>query len=244
MQYNNQQFVNYPAQLTPEQKKTMYESMGQVVNPLSNQPLQSGQQMPMQIMPTMSPEQFQQQFGTIIPAGIASDLAKPTTGQPGPQFNNQPQAMVYQPGTPAPTNPYTRLVGTQEQADQVNAAMDQMKSPQDPAQQAPQGASDMAQPQEQQQEDSDAVTQTQTLWKPVSDSNGRLVVLYPYQAGAVSIYDADSKLLDTGADAGPSNGYASTVRFSKPGSAFQNVVVVDSTGRSFNVADGSARQVF
>lgn len=187
----------------------------------------------------MTPEQQRQM-------GITAGMPKPITGDAmqQPVFNNQPQAMVYQPGTAAPTNPYTRMVGTQEQADQINSAMDQMKSPQDPAQQAQQVAGQAAQPQEQQQEDSDAVTQTQTLWKPVADSGGMLVILYPYQAGAVSIYDADSKLLDTGTDAGPSNGYASTVRFSKPGSAFQNVVVVDSTGRSFNVADGSARQVF
>jgi hypothetical protein len=80
------------------------------------------------------------------------------------------------------------------------------------------------------------------LWKPVSESNGNLVILFPYAAGTVTIKDAATgQVLDTGTSTGPSNGYADTVRFNAPGASFQNVTLEDSAGNTFTIQDGSQR---
>ena len=80
------------------------------------------------------------------------------------------------------------------------------------------------------------------LWKPLSESDGNLVMLFPYQAGTVVIKDADTgEIIDTGRSTGASNGYADTVRFSRPGSAYKNVVVEDQFGNQIFIADGSQR---
>ena len=84
--------------------------------------------------------------------------------------------------------------------------------------------------------------QGSALWKPTSESDGNLVMLFPYQAGEVVIKDAKTgEVLDTGRSTGPSNGYADTVRFSKPGGAFQNVIVEDQFGNQIPIQDGSKR---
>lgn len=80
------------------------------------------------------------------------------------------------------------------------------------------------------------------LWKPLSESDGNLVMLFPYVAGTVVIKDAHTgAVLDTGRSTGASNGYADTVRFSRPGSAYQNVVVEDQFGNQIFIANGSER---
>lgn len=82
----------------------------------------------------------------------------------------------------------------------------------------------------------------QALWKPLSESDGNLVMLFPYVAGTVVIKDANTgEVLDTGRSTGPSNGYADTVRFSRPGSAYREVIVEDSLGNAIYIKDGSAR---
>lgn len=67
------------------------------------------------------------------------------------------------------------------------------------------------------------------LWKPVSESNGRLVVLLPRgtRSGNVSIRDSANNLLDTGKFSGIHNGGREHYRFSKPGSGYpENCKVV------------------
>lgn len=86
------------------------------------------------------------------------------------------------------------------------------------------------------------VTKSNILWKPSSEGDGKLAVLFPYAAGNVTIKDAETgEILDVGQSSGASNGYADTVRFSKPGTMFQNVIMVDSNGTEFFIPDGSQR---
>ena len=83
---------------------------------------------------------------------------------------------------------------------------------------------------------------SRALWKPNSERDGNLVVLYPYKAGEVVIRDAETgEVLARGTSSGPSNGFQDTIRFSAPGARFRNVIVEDSTGRSIRIADGSNR---
>lgn len=94
------------------------------------------------------------------------------------------------------------------------------------------------------EEEEEKITQTKTLWKPVSDKGG-LAILYPYKnAAPVRIYDQENKLLSVGTSSGPSNGYGDTVRFAEQGSAFNNVNVTDATGRTFFIKSGSQRKKF
>lgn len=80
------------------------------------------------------------------------------------------------------------------------------------------------------------------LWKPSSERDGNLVILFPYEAGEVTIRDAETgEVLATGRSTGPSNDFADTIRFDQPGSAFNNVIVEDSTGRSISIGNGANR---
>jgi hypothetical protein len=67
-------------------------------------------------------------------------------------------------------------------------------------------------------------------------------MLFPYQAGNVTIRDANTgEVIDTGRSTGPSNGYADTVRFSRPGAAYQNVIVEDAFGNRIAIVNGAER---
>ena len=83
------------------------------------------------------------------------------------------------------------------------------------------------------------------LWKPVSENNGRLVVLIP----ARLLADACTVGTEKGAGVGRHNGNREHFRFSKPGSAYgRNVLVVSyyqgaETGR-WTVPDGAGRKSF
>lgn len=79
------------------------------------------------------------------------------------------------------------------------------------------------------------------LWKPVSESDGNLVILFPYKPGNVVIRDGEGNIIARGRDTGPSNGYQATVRFDRPGSALNGVTVEDDSGRNFSVEDGGQR---
>jgi hypothetical protein len=95
------------------------------------------------------------------------------------------------------------------------------------------------------EEESDKITQSNILWKPVAHGGGPLVILFPYyNASPVSIYDQEGNLIETGNSTGPSNGYGDTVRFSQTGGAYNNVTVTDSKGTSFFIENGSMRQTF
>lgn len=89
------------------------------------------------------------------------------------------------------------------------------------------------------------------LWKPVSDSNGRLVVLTPTrlnnQIAAVQIISSDGTVIDQGRFDGIANGDRSHFRFNRPGGAYQNVavrvVLRNGSSEIYNIGNGSSRVV-
>ena len=88
------------------------------------------------------------------------------------------------------------------------------------------------------------------LWKPVSESNSKLVVLLPTQytgdVSGVFVANSSGDILDQGAFGGVHNGDREHYRFPKPGASYgDNVYVVadlkDGTSVYWIVADGSER---
>lgn len=68
-------------------------------------------------------------------------------------------------------------------------------------------------------------------FKPISDSNQRLVILTDGSA-QIKLVDLNTgEMIEQGQNDGPSNGYGGTFRFSKPGSAYNNVAVVNEAGQ-------------
>ncbi len=70
------------------------------------------------------------------------------------------------------------------------------------------------------------MTMSKFLWKPESESDGNLVILYSGTSGDTSIYDNSGTLIETGRAGGPSNGYGASARFSKPGAQYNNAAYV------------------
>lgn len=89
------------------------------------------------------------------------------------------------------------------------------------------------------------------LWKPVSDSDGKLVILLPSsltgQAEKVSIFSANGEtLIASGRYAGIGNGMRQHYRFDKPGNAFPDGAIVevqlrDGGKMQIKIGDTSAR---
>lgn len=79
------------------------------------------------------------------------------------------------------------------------------------------------------------------LWKPTSEKDGNLVILFDKDPGKVVIRDSDGNIIATGTNTGPSNDRAQTVRFDAPGSAFSDVVVETENGESFTIGNGGNR---
>ena len=92
------------------------------------------------------------------------------------------------------------------------------------------------------------------LWKPVSDSNGKLVVLFPpnltgeiVSAGIYSKEPASyENMIEEGKFSGDGNGGRSHFRFAKPGSAYPDGVIVvaqlkDGSQATFKIGDSSSR---
>ena len=92
------------------------------------------------------------------------------------------------------------------------------------------------------------------LWKPVSDSNGKLVVLFPpnlsgdiISAGIYSKLPASyENLIEEGKFSGDGNGNRSHFRFSKPGSSYPDGVFAvaqlkDGSQATFKVEDSASR---
>jgi hypothetical protein len=68
-------------------------------------------------------------------------------------------------------------------------------------------------------------------FKPISESDGRLVILTD-GSNQISLVDLTTgEKIETGRNVGPGNGYGGTFRFSKPGSAYNNVAVVNEAGQ-------------
>jgi len=66
------------------------------------------------------------------------------------------------------------------------------------------------------------------LWKPISENDGKLVVLTPV-SGTASIYSSDGGLIETGTrhtSSGTNNGYVDGTRFSKQGGSYPDGCIV------------------
>ena len=89
------------------------------------------------------------------------------------------------------------------------------------------------------------------LWKPVSESNGKLVVLLPASLSgrieSAALYSSDGTLIEKGSYSGVANGGRAHFRFSKPGSGYPTGTVVvaqlsDGTKKEFSVKTTGSRQ--
>lgn len=81
------------------------------------------------------------------------------------------------------------------------------------------------------------------LWKPVSESDGNLAILFEDDPGTVVIKDSEGNVIATGRNTGkmPGNDGRTVIRFDRPGSSFENVIVERGDGRSFFVGNGGNR---
>ena len=81
------------------------------------------------------------------------------------------------------------------------------------------------------------------LWKPVSESDGKLAVLLRRSYGnpTVKILDMQERPIDTGRFVYFSNPDRATYRFGRPGGSFPKPCLLQVGGRTFRVPDGSRR---
>jgi hypothetical protein len=75
------------------------------------------------------------------------------------------------------------------------------------------------------------------LWKPVSDVTGNLVVLFPSSSNPTRVNVNG----ENGQGVGRTNGNRPTFRFSKPGCAYGNNIVIDTNEGVCGVANGCNR---
>lgn len=77
-------------------------------------------------------------------------------------------------------------------------------------------------------------------WKPISESDSRLVVLTDGSSQIILKDLATGETIEQGRPVGAGNGYGGTFRFSKPGSAYNNVAVVNESGTVlYKIANGA-----
>lgn len=69
---------------------------------------------------------------------------------------------------------------------------------------------------------------TGTVWKPISEGNGKLVILTPasWSARSATIRNTDGSLVDTGTSCKRTNGNRCTYRFSRAGGGYPNPCVL------------------
>ena len=81
------------------------------------------------------------------------------------------------------------------------------------------------------------------LWKPSSESDGKLVVLLArsYGAPSVKVLDANKKVIDTGKFVYYSNPDRATYRFGRSGASFPKPCLIQVGSKIFKVPDGSKR---
>lgn len=88
------------------------------------------------------------------------------------------------------------------------------------------------------------------VFKPVSDSDGNLVVLLPAQftndVSSLLLKDKDGNEIEEGNSVGPTNGDRETYRFNKPGADYQKDLVVevtlkDGTVKEYHIANPGER---
>ena len=81
------------------------------------------------------------------------------------------------------------------------------------------------------------------VWKPVSESDGNLVILTPssFDSASVTITDAEGNVIDTGRSMGRTNGNRHTYRFSMPGAGYGSNVYLNIGSRRYLITDPAAR---
>jgi len=81
------------------------------------------------------------------------------------------------------------------------------------------------------------------LWKPVSESDGKLAVLIPSSMGAqkVSVLDSSGNLIENGRYVGRTNPNRPTYRFGRPGGSFPVPCLLRVGSRTYNVPNGRQR---
>jgi hypothetical protein len=89
-------------------------------------------------------------------------------------------------------------------------------------------------------EENDTPSET-FLWKPVSDSSGKLVVLLPASLVNVSSITVSGTRSESSSRSAIGNGKRPHYRFSLPGAAYGKNVRITGGGRTWVVADGSKR---
>lgn len=178
----------------------------------------------------------------------SSIAPQPQQTQPQPAPQQPSQFQVYQQGSPAPTNPFSRLISQEEgqrlqsqglSVSGVPTATGQVTGvpAEAPASNAPQPVTSETSVPGLRYADRGRI-----LWKPYSDSDGNLAVLLPYNPGGAVIRDnATGQVISTGRPIGSGNGFQQTYRFDRPGSEYQNVTIEFANGTTMSVGDGSLR---
>lgn len=84
---------------------------------------------------------------------------------------------------------------------------------------------------------------TGIVWKPVSEGDGKLVVLIPssYSKVAVAVVSTDGDTVDTGRYVGRTNGSRPTYRFSKPGSGYPSPCVLQVGTAYYSIPSSASR---
>lgn len=85
---------------------------------------------------------------------------------------------------------------------------------------------------------------TAVVWKPISESNGKLVVLTPTSFGTpgIRLFNGSGILIEEGDYVGHTNGNRATYRFNRPGAAYQSPVFIQIGNDNYRV-DSAANRV-
>ena len=79
------------------------------------------------------------------------------------------------------------------------------------------------------------------VWKPVSESNGKLAVILPASYVNVTSIRISGARSESASRSAIANGGRPHFRFSMPGAAYGKNITVSGGGRSWRIADGSKR---
>ena len=91
------------------------------------------------------------------------------------------------------------------------------------------------------EEEDDGPPSQAFLWKPVSDSSGKLVVILPASLASVGSITVRGSRTESSSRSAIGNGQRPHYRFSLPGAAYGRNIKISGGGRSWTVADGSKR---
>ena len=88
-----------------------------------------------------------------------------------------------------------------------------------------------------------SLSESSIVWKPVSEGDGRLVILTPpgTDSADVSIEDMNGQVIDTGRNTGRTNGNRFTYRFSMPGSGYETAAFLNVGGIRYRIDNPAAR---